>query len=495
MNEEIYFLYKDLPYIQQRYIYQLFEKSTKMKRLIEVIESKGRHFKTVYAVNYIYSQETQTTDFKVLINRFYKLRQELKDWLLNQLKYSPVCFTDEEQELIYLKQLIINNEYTLARERLKTLEQICWEKNLFELLHQVIELRLRCIQASSTLGDSTEEELLEQYERAHELFMVLSKIKTIGFKTAYSPKDKTDKYLEKIKTIIRPYTQYPRFKLFYHYIAFSKRFASINNSKQVTSRHLNAFKKLQQAQPDMPKIFFERHYKERDYFYSLMKEAAFYSNMNEHKKALKLIKEIVAFEQSNKVYLTKNDGYMSNKFIIAMCAKDYDFAFGVLKERKIFQEVNNVKKHAYPFECILLDFYSQAFPFYTCTTEEINQWLTISFAYEKCQDVLYRGLRQFVHFKIYVITQEWEKAQNMINNPHSLAFYDAYGKNFDFQTFFQTTLDLLLQQDRLALQQYRTVLKQEKKRLKPKLPPVFWSWLTWAEQICQYHEKKLKGAT
>ncbi|MGH1339750.1 MAG: hypothetical protein ACRBFS_26765 [Aureispira sp.] len=490
MNQEIYFLYRDLPDLQRQYLSELFDKSLKMQRLVEVLEEKEKNFTTVHAVNYIYKEEIATIDFKVLTNRFYKLRKEFKEWLLQQLKHSPVCFTKEEQKLIYLRQLVINNEYTQALEALIELEARCWKLNLFELLYQVIELKIRVRQYTYALDLEQQQQDLKDYERASELLVAFNKCKNIGFQVAFDNSEKATEALKKVQKNIRPYRDYPRFKLFYHNVSFAKDFANIYANKQQTSRHLNAYKKLRKQHPAIPNAFFERHYQEKDALYFSIREASFYTNMNKHKQALALTKEVIEAERTSKIYLRKNLGYVHNTFVIGLCAKDYDFAATQIEDYRLFVEANDLDKDQYSTNALWLEFYSQAFPFYTTTNEKLEQLLSFSLEYEKKEDILYRGLRQFIHFKIYVIQQQWDKANAVIDNEHSLAFYEQYGQDFDFQVFFHKLLHLAQAPDNTAIYLLKKTIKKDQEALRSKLPPIFWSWLTWGTQLCNHYLKK-----
>ena len=490
MNEELYYLYKDLPPLQRQHIHEIFQKSQKMQLLINILEEKGKALTTVQAVNYIYKEELEQTNFKVLTNRFYKLRKELKDWLLQQLKYSPVCFTQEEQELLYLRQLVITNEYTAAYEKLVELEKHCWKLNLFELLPEIIELKIRALQYTFTLDKALQEKTLKDYQLANELLLLLNQMKAIGFQKAYGTTPEQDPELQKLQKIIRPYRAYPRFKMTYHNICFSKGFSEINANRQLLSRHLNSYKKLKAAHSNIPCAFYERHYQNKDFLYFSIKEASYYTNMNAHKKALALLKKVIKAEQESSMYLRKNLGYLLNNFLIALCAQDYDFTLIQIEEYKAFGEANSGVLNNYPLPCVWLDFYSQAFPFYQASAEQLEEWMDFSLKFEKQEDVLYRGVRQVVHFKIYVLQEKWAAAKEVINNKHSLAFYQNYGQNFDFQSFFNNLLTVLQQQDKTALYLFQKETKKEQEALKLQLPPVFWSWLTWARQLCTYYRNK-----
>lgn len=490
MNEELYYLYRDLPPLQQQHIQEIFQKSQKMQLLIEILEEKGKALTTVQAVNFIYKEELAHTHFKVLTNRFYKLRKELKDWLLQQLKHSPVCFTKEEQELLYLRQLVITNEYTAAYEKLLELEQHCWKLNLFELLPEIIELKIRSLQYTYNPDIELQSKALEGYQLANDLLLLLNQMKAIGFEKSFDFSFEQDADLQKLQKNIRPYKAYPRFKMTYHNICFSKGFAKIDANRQLLSRHLNSYKKLKAAHPAIPSGFYERHYQDKDFLYFSIKEASYYTNMNAHKKALALLKKVIEVEQNSSMYLRKNLGYLMNNFIIALCAQDYDFTLVQIAEYEAFGEANPGALDNYPMPCIWLDFYSQAFPFYQAEAKQLEEWMTFSLNFEAQQDVLYRGLRQVVHFKIYILQKKWAAAKEVINNAHSLAFYKIYGQNFDFQSFFNNLLTLVQQKDKTAFYLFQKETKKEQDALKLQLPPVLWSWLTWARQLCNHYKNK-----
>jgi len=485
MNEELYFLYRDLSKTQKSYIAELFNNSPKLLRLIDVIRDKERDFTTLYAVRYIYEEEFKETDFQVLTNRFYKLRKELKDWLLAQLKDSPVCFTEEERELTYLRQLVISNEYAFALPHLEKLEKRCWELNLFELLPLLQELLLRCVQSTRRVDAKKQEEMLEKYELAHRLFMVLSKVKAVGFKSLNTGELKDT--IEYVRNIIKPYSAYPRFKMLYHYIAFSRGSNNPTMKGQILVRHLNQYKKLREEYPDIPVTFYQRHYKEKNRLYFSIFESIFRANRNEHKKALELIKDKEAYQEGLDMYFGTNGPTLVNYFLISLYAQDYDFAWTRLEALIAYKTDNELEPaQDYPNECDYLDFYSQAYPHYDLP-ENIDRLLKVSIAYQKkIKHSRYIALRSVVHFQIYVIQKKWGLARRELDNKHCEALFEQHKAQIDFGAMFDKTLNLLVEKDKKGMVEFVQEIKQQKKDLKLKLSPTVWSFLSWTEQMLKH---------
>lgn len=485
MNEELHFLYKELPLLEQKNIYHTFEKAEKTKRLIKILETKGKYFSTAYAVANIYEEEMTTVDFKTLVNRFYKLRKELKDWLLQQLKNSPVALADAEKELMFMRQLVAINEYHQAEQRLVDLEKVCWDSNLFEILYKVIELRIKCVQFTFGVNHAKQQKLLESYQLAFELLGVLVKLKTMGYGVAYKSTVEKELTMNNTLKMLRRYKMYPRFKKVYHYIIFSLNYASIDINKQTLSRHLSSFRSITDANPTLPNVFLQKDYQQKDMLYFSIKEASFYANRNEIEKALCIVKEVVKTEKATDIYLIKNTGYLYNIYFIGLCATDYDFAYQQLETYRLFIASNPIDEHDLPFEVIQLGFYCQAFPRYTVASTDLEKLLLVSLDYEqKIKDTLYRGLSQIVHFQLYVITQQWQKAAAILDNQYTLAFNAAYGQDFDFKAFFEQVLQLVQYKNEKKFHRFQLSLVKERKRLKTKVPPLFLSWFNWAEQVC-----------
>ncbi len=488
MNEELHFLYKELPLLDQKNIYHTFEKAEKTKRLIKILETKGKYFSTAYAVANIYEEEMTTVDFKTLVNRFYKLRKELKDWLLQQLKNSPVALAEAEKELMFMRQLVAINEYHQAEQRLVDLEKVCWDSNLFEILYQVIELRIKCVQFTFGVNYAKQQKLLEDYQLAFKLLGVLVQLKTMGYGVAYKSMVEKELTMNKTLKMLRKYKMYPRFKKVYHYIIFSVNYASIDINKQTLSRHLSSFRSITDANPTLPNIFLQKDYQQKDMLYFSIKEASFYANRNEIEKALCIVKEVVETEKATDVYLIKNTGYLYNIYFIGLCATDYDFAYQQLETYQQFIESNPIDSNDLPFDVIQLGFYCQAFPYYTVAQKDLEKLLLTSLDYEqKIKDTLYRGLRQIAHFQLYVITQQWQKASAVLDNQHSLAFHAEYGQDFDFRAFFHQILHLIQHKDATEWSRFKQSFAKERKRLKTKVPPLFLSWFNWTEQVCAYY--------
>ena len=133
MNLELTQLYRSLNHAQLASLLESYQDAPKMLTLLELLKQQGLA-NTNKAVSHIYKNELIDTDRTMLNNRFYKLRQKLRDSLLPFLKEEQAGLLPEEQELICVRSLLDNNQFSLAASRLSKLEEHCWAQNIFELL-------------------------------------------------------------------------------------------------------------------------------------------------------------------------------------------------------------------------------------------------------------------------------------------------------------------------------------------------------------------------
>ena len=166
MNKEVKYLIDALSAKQKKQLKKDFENAPKMLVYINLLEN-NKTISTYKAINHIYELDIDDIDNTILTNRFYKLRQKLRIQLLEYSKNNATWIISEEQELIQLRFLVLQNKYTLALKRLQSLEKKCWEKNIFEILPEILSLILRCLHAFTHIDTKDYQLYLEKLELAN----------------------------------------------------------------------------------------------------------------------------------------------------------------------------------------------------------------------------------------------------------------------------------------------------------------------------------------
>lgn len=258
MNQELIYLYRSLNSGIKESLAILFSDSPKTLLLAAFLDQVSESdFKSSKAVNFIYQQEQKEEGlaYSVLVNRYYKLRQTFRQWLIGQLRSNDSYMLPEENELLCLRLLVTKNQYIHAAGELKRLSQRCRADGLYELLPEVERLHLYCLQ-SSRMHDA--EAQAQQLTTLQEAIDWAHQLQQLGFwymqcfNMQLLPES-----LAQIRKICGKYPDLPRFQLIYRYTAFFRGvFSSDMNhkSRHVLMRHLNELTALLAEYPRMPII-------------------------------------------------------------------------------------------------------------------------------------------------------------------------------------------------------------------------------------------------
>ena len=149
MNEELFLLFCEMNSASRTVLNHAFSRSPKMLQLINFLETSKTAFKTPKAIHVVYSEELDTVEYSKLINRFYKLRQQLIEWLYHYLKKTENYSSKEEQSLNFIRYLVNENQFKTALDKALKLEKYCRKLNLFELLPGVLNMIIyarQCLQ-------------------------------------------------------------------------------------------------------------------------------------------------------------------------------------------------------------------------------------------------------------------------------------------------------------------------------------------------------------
>lgn len=252
MNKELYKAYKDLSQVQQTNLKHKFKDSPLVLRFIEFLaENTEPDFKTAKAVAYIYKGVPKEEEYKVLENRYFKLRKKLFDALSQKgNEVTREDLPEEEALLNHCKHMIAIGNKREAYKLLTNLEKICWERNIFELLPSVLDNMIFCNQGFNELNKN--KVLYKDLEKAIELqydmnraLMIIRQVYEAFFTKGHGA-DKS--LLATLKELADKHRDYPRFIMAYHYVSVSYKLSSMDyaNNMQVISRHLSEFKAMYQ---------------------------------------------------------------------------------------------------------------------------------------------------------------------------------------------------------------------------------------------------------
>lgn len=303
MNEELFLLFCEMNPTSLTALDHAFGKSPKMLQLIQFLKTVETTFKTPKAIHVVYSEELDRVAYSKLINRFYKLRQQLIEWLYHYLKKTENYSSKEEQSLNFIRYLVNKNQFKNALEKAIKLEKHCQKLNLFELLPGVLNMIIYARQCLFFGGDKVLIEAEKRLLEAIEWHQVLQKLHYYH-QQSYRVADEVfyQEILKAVRKLIAPYKHLPRFALLYHYIAFSKGcmvLGHVQKSTNALMRHLNKLETILNENPQIPMIFATAYYKKIDPYNLLLLKAVFYFYRGQYNESAKALKERDRIETAN----------------------------------------------------------------------------------------------------------------------------------------------------------------------------------------------------
>ena len=353
MNNDLLHLYKSLPTIVKQSLPRLFHDSPKTLLLAQFLDTeRDADFKTSKAVNFIYRDEMASDDaptYAVLVNRFYKLRQTFRQWLLTQFKNNELTCPSVEQELIFVRMLMAKNELTYALDTLERLSSQCRAYFLYEFLPEIEDLCLLCMQSLNPYDVA----LLATYEQrlaeanAHE--QALRQL-VYWYRRSFL-NDSLTESLDQIRKICTKNPTNTRFQLIYRMTAFSRGVTHpelASKSRHVLVRHLNELTQLMEANPQIPIIGTALCADERIRYNLELLKSSFYIMGGDFRTALHCIEKRAQMEAASP-YLaeSKSLAYFRNELIVYLLNERYEQAVEAALAYKAF--CLHIQPHQPPF--------------------------------------------------------------------------------------------------------------------------------------------------
>lgn len=232
--------------VMQRYIRVLSRAALKPLSLKSCVES-------------IYGS-TDEAGYKKNLNRFYKLRKKLgDDYTSTHIQQSPNRhFTEEEQKREQCRKLLAAGDFYEAEKQLAQLQATCERNNIFELLSDVIDLRIYVLQSVNNLQRT--KPLYKAHALASDLLKQLNSVKRLG-RQIYEANLRhgakgSAPLLKQVDKIANRHKAWPRFRLIYNYLSAYYKIGEGGERMQVPNnviaRHLGALKQSFIANPGMP---------------------------------------------------------------------------------------------------------------------------------------------------------------------------------------------------------------------------------------------------
>ncbi len=274
MNKKLYDDYKKLNEIETSELSFKFKDSPVGLKLIDFLNKcSNRNFKNTDAVSFIYNDDKGKNPYSVLENRYFKLRKKIHDELLKSTSDTETgeLLTEEQRILYRNKNITAAANKEGAYKELIELEKVCWKKNIFELLPDIIDQLIFLNQSFNRLERN--KPLFERLERAIGLQHDINRSQFLSRKIYEINFTKGIKFakheLSILKDLAEKHKEYPRFLMCYHHISLYYKLGSQDylHYQQVVSRHLTAFKKLFAKNPETPLLSYKVNYTKFQHFH------------------------------------------------------------------------------------------------------------------------------------------------------------------------------------------------------------------------------------
>lgn len=268
MNETLLTKVKSLNEDTYQTLMQKVADAPLLKSYVELLRSaENKKYSTQELVKLIYGKVKKNEE-AVYENRFYKLRKKLIDFVEQQssVQFQPQFYTEEAMQRDTCRTMISKGQFADAEKQLTALQKTCFERNIFELLPEIIELLIHCKQSLNKLNETDDlyvkfDVAVKLYTHIFEAKILTRKIYEINLKQGIKA---TEFCLKQMDRIARINSAYPRFKLMYNFVAGYYKVGAGGNEddikSNVTSRHIQAAKKLMLQYPKMPIVSYAPDY-------------------------------------------------------------------------------------------------------------------------------------------------------------------------------------------------------------------------------------------
>jgi hypothetical protein len=364
MNRELYDAFKKLSDTARNELKFKLKDSPLARKLYDFLETNdNRNFRNRDAVAKLYGDELDGSNYAMLENRYFKIRKKFTEEWLQSPETSSLLLTEEEEELLKCKQLVMENHKEQAYQKLLLLEKSCWEKNIFELLPAIIDNLVFCNQTLNRLERN--EELYERMQKAivlqadcYRLIMLARKIYEINFRKGVLH---AKKELAEIKELGLKHKAYPRFIMCYHHVSLYYKLGSRDylEDMQVISRHFRQHKELNSKYPYMPLVSYRRNYSIYQHMHHSQIQVFYHYNRMEFEDACQAMREVwERIHGENDAYaLFKTESIYYNMFSSQRTTGRFAEAEKTIQLYMTFlKENNNTVKlsYAYTLQAILL---------------------------------------------------------------------------------------------------------------------------------------------
>jgi hypothetical protein len=393
-------------------------------------ERKGKKFNTVDAVDTIYSDE-RDEEFNTLRNRFFKLRKHILSMLSHSetANGSGVVLMPLEEELYRCRQLVGGNHFNQVSKQLKELIVQCRKLNVFELLPEAYNLLVYSHLALNNFRDY--ERHLREMEESSKLLDDLRSIQAIARRiylgAVTRDADGVTKQLQAMRRIVLRRSGFPRFELYYHFIAVTITPSVPGYSGKGHARHLASLKKMMAKYPDMPAASYEPNATALMQYYLLVADGSHHFMRGDVHACYELFRQSWDIqERIPNLKLRRSESHFKNKIAIEVATGRYRDAVKTAHELIDFQKEHKNEEKRLNGYAELAIVYSYAYPTLKCPDPEfLSRQLKSFTALLKREKSLQLGDGQSTQAIFAFMNKDWKLAKSIMQSETAKAVFTS----------------------------------------------------------------------
>lgn len=358
--------YQNLSVAEKQNLKDVFVNSPKANRCLNYLENaKNDNFiEQSKLITYIYKEELENTEYKVIENRFFKLRKKITESIQKTSLIAPKdeTLTDEEKVWLKLRHNIQKNDFQELLPQLTTLYETLKSRNIFELMPSVAEGIVNYYQIFRTKNEV--QPWLEEWKKAIDVSEEWE-IHKINVRTAYQ--NIIEFGFESAKTVLsdmrkraKKMQTYPRFSMVYHYTFVNSKIHDTSKDFRVTEKNFRELFAIHEQNPYIPLVVYRANYVRETEFAIKFQWKLFLCRLQRYQQALAISDEIWSDVQQGNI--PSSEALYTNRVYVQCAANAYREAIETVKEYIQFLRQNQKRGRLIYAYTQLVAAYSAGFP-------------------------------------------------------------------------------------------------------------------------------------
>jgi tetratricopeptide (TPR) repeat protein len=358
--------YQNLSVAEKQSLKDIFANSPKAYRCLSYLENiKSDNFiEQSKLITHIYKEELQNTEYKVIENRFFKLRKKIIESIQKPSLLAPKdeTLTEEEKVWLKLRHDIQKNDFHELLPKLISLYETLKNRNIFELMPSVIDGIINYYQIFRTKGEV--KPWIEEWKKASDLLQEWESHKTdvrtayqniieFGFESARS-------ILSDMKKRAKKMQEYPRFSMVYHYTYVNSKIHDASKDFRITEKNFKELFAIHEQNPYTPLVVYRANYIRETEFAIKFQWKLFLCRLQRYQQALSISDEIWSDVQEGNI--PSSEALYTNRVYVQCAANAYKEAIDTVKEYIQFLRQNKKRSRLIYAYTQLVAAYSVGFP-------------------------------------------------------------------------------------------------------------------------------------